>query len=200
MPRLMIASLLTLVFCLAVRSAVAQVSDVVTLDTGAGSPGATVDIPVYIRDVSGSPLGLDQPSGSRIQAYSIKVDYSPAASIQSVTFARAGVIASLTPTFETSPTSPGSISAIATFQESTNLIPFTLNAAAPGDQIGVLHFIIAVGAVAGTVSLTLDPTLTQLSNEGGTLNETVTATDLTLVNGSITVSGTPVQLQSFDVQ
>ena len=34
------------------------------------------------------------------------------------------------------------------------------------------------------VTLTLDPTLTQLSNQGGTTSETVSNATLTLVNGS----------------
>jgi hypothetical protein len=200
MPRLI--SLLALTFCIAIHSAFAgTVADTVTIGTGSGLPGANVDVPIHIRDASGSVLGIDQPAGSRIQSYSIKVDYSPAASVQSVTFARAGITAALTPTFESTPAAPGSISALDSFQESTNLIPFTSNAALPGDQIGVLHFVLAASAAPGSIALTLDTTLSQLSNEAGTTNETTTATNLTLVNGSITVNpSTPVRLQSFDVE
>lgn len=197
----LITCLFALVFCVATASAAVQPADVVTVGTGAGLPGASVDIPIFIRDTSGSPLGLDQPAGSHIQSYSITVDYAPAASIQSVTFARAGITAGLTPSFESSPSSPGSISAIATFSESTNPIPFTLNAALPGDQIGVLHFVIANGAAPGDVTLTLDAALTQLNNDSGTTHEAVATQNLTLVNGSLTVNpATPVRLQSFDVQ
>src|SRR5437660_6981403 len=122
-------------FCCAMlcgSSARAQVvvQDVVTLGSVGGLPGSTVDVPVYIRDVAGTPLGIDQPPGSRIQSYSIKVSYAPAASVQSVTFTRAGITAPLTPTFEASASAPGSISLLEPFQEATNLIPFTLNAAA----------------------------------------------------------------------
>src|SRR5437773_3147107 len=83
--------------------------------------GDTVDVPVYVRDVSGTPLGVDQPAGSKIQAFSIGVSYSPASAVQSVTFTRAGITAGLSPAFETSPGSAGSISWIAQFSESTNL-------------------------------------------------------------------------------
>src|SRR5690349_9745199 len=99
--------------------------DVITVGTGSGTAGGTVDIPVFIRDTSATPLGIDQPPGSRIQSYSIKVNYSPAASVQSVTFTRAGITQSLTPAFESSPSSAGSITLLDTFQENTNLIPFT---------------------------------------------------------------------------
>ena len=171
-----------------------QPSDVITI--GAGTPsGLTVDVPVFIRDVSGTPLGIDQPPGSRIQSYSIRVIYSPAAPIQSVTFSRAGITTPLTPTFESSPSSAGSISLLDTFQESTNLIPFTSNAPAPGNQVAHLIFTFAPSATPGTVvALILDPVLTQLTDQGGSAatRETVTNGRLTLVNGSITVpSGIP---------
>src|SRR5690242_11645326 len=82
------------------------VTDVVTIGTGTQT-GTSIDVPVYIRDTSGTPLGIDQPPGSRIQSYSIKVNYSPAASVQSVTFTRAGITSPLTPSFESSPASAG---------------------------------------------------------------------------------------------
>lgn len=191
-----------LLLCGAAISAFAAPADVITVGTAAGMPGATVDIPVFIRDTSGTPLGIDQPAGSRIQSYSIKVDYAPAAAVQAVTFVRAGITQSLTPVFESSPAAPGSISLLDTFQESTNLIPFTSNAPLPGDQIAVLHVTLAGNASPGSVTLTLDPTLTQLTDEAGSAatKETVGAGNLTLIDGSITVSpSTPVRLQSFEV-
>jgi hypothetical protein len=149
---------------------------------------------VYIRDTSGTPLGLDQPAGSRIQAYSIRVSYAPTTAVQSVTFARGGITAGLTPSAEFTPSSPDSISLIDAFDESTNLIPFTLDATAPGNQIGTLTFTLSPSATPGTViALTLDPTLTQLSNQGGTSSETVALGNLALVSGSITVTAPAVQ-------
>ena len=205
MPRpILVTSLLALIFCHPAQSLPPPPPDVVTVGTASAAAGAAVDVPVYIRDTSGTPLGIDQPPGSRIQSYSIEVDYSPAASVQSVTFARAGITQSLTPTFESSPAAPGAIGLLDTFSESTNLIPFTSNAALPGNQIGVLHFVIAAGATPGsTITLTLDPALTQLTDEGGdaATRETVAAGNLTLTNGSIAVTApTPVRLQEFEVK
>jgi hypothetical protein len=177
---------------LATSSALAAVviPDTVTVATVNGAAGATIDVPVYIRDASGSPLGLDQPPGSRIQAYSIKVTYAPASAVQSITFTRAGITSSLTPAFETSPASAGAISLLDSFQESTNLIPFTLDGALPGNQVAHLQVTLAQTATVGsTVTLTLDPTLTQLTDDAG---DSATAESsgnarLTLVNGAITV-------------
>ena len=89
------AALLAVGFCLLLRGpfAAAQPTpqDVVTVGSAIGPAGTTVDVPVFIRDTSGTPLGMDQPPGSKIQSYSIKVNYAPAASVQSITFTRAGI-------------------------------------------------------------------------------------------------------------
>jgi hypothetical protein len=204
MSRLIASSLAVILFA-AVRSASAAPTpaDILTVGTDAGAPNASVDVPVYIRDTSGTPLGIDQPFGSRIQSYSIKIDYSPAASVQSVTFVRAGITAALTPTFENSPSSAGSVSLLDTFSEATNLIPFTSNAPLPGNQIGVLHFVIANSATPGTITLTVDTTLTQLTDEGGSpaTKESTTNANLVLVDGAITITpATPVRLQLFEVR
>lgn len=161
--------------------------DVVTVGTVTAS-GSTVDVPVYIRDLSGTPLGIDQPAGSKIQSYSIKVDYSPAAAVSSVTFSRAGITTALGPSFESTPSSAGSTSLLDTFQESTNPIPFTLNGAVPGNQVAHLVFHLSPSVIPGsTITLSLDPTLTQLANDAGTTNETTSNANLALVNGAINI-------------
>ena len=166
-------------------------TDVITIGAGVQT-GSSVDVPVYIRDVSATPLGIDQPPGSRIQSYSLKVTYSPTAPIQSVTFSRAGITQPLTPSFESSPSSPGSITLLDSFQESTNLIPFTLNPPAPGNQVAHLVFTFAPTTSLATINLTLDPTLTQLSNDAGTTSETVPLGTLALVNSQITFMASDV--------
>jgi hypothetical protein len=170
--------------------ALVPTSDTVTVATVNAPQFSTVDVPVFIRDSSGSPLGLDQPAGFHIQAYAIKVNYAPAAAVQSITFTRGGVTTSLTPTFENSPSSPGSISLLDSFSEATNPIPFTLNGALPGNQVATLHVTLSNTATPGTIiTLTLDPTAATevLSNAGGTVSETVSNGSLTLVSGAITV-------------
>jgi hypothetical protein len=178
--------------------AAAQSQDVITVGTGSGAPNQVVDVPVSIRDVSGTPLGMDQPPGSKIQSYSLKVDYSPASAVQSVTFTRAGITQTLTPTFESSPSGPGTVSLLDTFQESTNPIPFTLNGAAPGNQVANLHFTLSAAAIPATaITLTLDPALTQLTDQAGsgTTKETTTAGNLALVPGVINITA-PVPAMS----
>lgn len=159
--------------------------DAVTVGTVTAA-GNIVDVPVYVRDVSGTPLGRDQAAGSMIQSFSITVDYSPAAAVQSVTFTRAGITASLSPAFESSPGTPGSITWTASFNESTNLVPFTLNAPPPGDQIAHLVFTLAPSAAPGSsIALSLGSG-TVLSNQAGTIGE-APPSSLTLVSGAINI-------------
>src|SRR5438045_2432857 len=96
--------------------------DVITVGTATATSN-TVDIPVSVRDVGGTPLGVDQPAGSKIQSFSIKVTYAPASAVSSVTFTRAGITASLSPTFESSPSGSGTISWLATFAEGSAAVP-----------------------------------------------------------------------------
>jgi len=159
--------------------------DTVTVGTVTAS-GNTVDVPVYVRDVSGTPLGRDQAAGSRIQSFSITVDYAPAAAVQSVTFTRAGITAPLSTPSEGSPGTPGTISWFASFDEATNLVPFTINAPAPGDQVAHLVFTLSSSAAPGSsITLTLGSG-TLLSNQAGTLGE-APPSSLTLVNGAINI-------------
>lgn len=186
-------SLSLLVILLALPAA-AQTADTVTVGTVSAAAGSTVDVPVFIRDASGTPLGVDQPPGSRIQSYSLTVHYAPTSAVQAVTFTRGGITASLTPAFESSPSSAGTISLLDTFSESTNLIPFTSNAALPGNQVAILHVTVAPTATVGsTITLTLDPALTQLTDQGGNAStkESVANANLVLVSGAINVT-TPV--------
>jgi hypothetical protein len=185
-----IAFLIAVVMMLPAAPAAAQPTpqDVITVGTATGAPNTVVDVPVYIRDTSGTPLGIDQPPGSRIQSYSIKVNYTNASMVSSVTFTRAGITQSLTPTFEASPSGPGTITLLDTFSEGTNLIPFTSNAALPGNQVAHLRFTLNGTATPGsTITLTLDPTLTQLTDQMGSpaTRETTTAGNLLLVPGAI---------------
>ncbi len=194
------ASVITLSFVCLVALLVApcaSAQDVITVVTVPAS-SSTVDVPVYIRDVSGTPLGRDQPAGAKIQSFSIRVIYSPASAVQSVTFTKAGITSGLQ-SFESSPASGNTISLLETFQESTNPIPFTLNAPPPGDLVA--HMVVTLSAAAqpgSSISLTLDSSaLTQLANEGGSTKETVANGNLSLVSGAINIPPLTVAILPF---
>ena len=182
-------TLITLLLCGLMPSIAHAASDVITVGSATAST-TTVDIPISIRDVSGTPLGMDQPAGSKIQSFSVKVTYAPAAAVQSVSITRAGITQSLTPSFESKPSTSNSISLIETFTESTNPIPFTLNAAAPGNLVARMTFTLSSSATPGSsITMTLDTTASTLTDQGGSAatKETVANGNLSLVNGTITI-------------
>lgn len=185
-----VLGLLAAVLC---PQATARAQDVATIATVATS-GSAVTVPLYVRDVGGTPLGRDQATGARIQGLSFRVSYSPASAVTSVNITRAGITASLTPMFETTVPSGNTISYIGSFNESSNLIPFSVDGAAPGDQVLQMLVNLSASATSGTViSLTIDPSpaVTVLSNQSGSLTETASNGNLTLADGSITVVAPP---------
>lgn len=170
--------------------------DAVTVGT-VNTSTSTVDVPVYIRDVAGTPLGRDREPASHIQAYSIKVRYSPASAVTSATFTRSGATAGLSPSFESAPKTSDSVSLLGTFPQSTNPIPLVLGAPAPGTKIGNIRLLLSAAAVPGTtIALVLDPSLTQLTDEGGTAatKETPANGRLSLVDGAVHVQQPPLTL------
>jgi RHS repeat-associated protein len=172
----------------------ANAADSITVGT-VGATGNTVDVPVYIRDLSGTPLGRDQATGSKIQSLSIKVAYSPASSVSAVTFTRTGITSGLSPTAAFSPSTTSSVSLVDTFQESSSLIPFTLNASAPGDLVAHLVFTLNGSASPGSaIAITLDPSVTLLSDEGGNTSESPANGTLALVDGAINI---PLQMTTI---
>lgn len=185
--RLALAALFIVANVLLAGAAAAQ--DTIQVGS-ATADGPTVAVPVHLHDASGTPLGMDRPPASRIQAFSITVNYSPASAVSSVTFTRAGVTSGLTPVFETSPGGGGSVSILASFQQSTNPISFTLDGGAPGDLIADLVFTLSPDATPGSdITLSLDAETTQLTDEGGSgaTKETAGNGGLALIDGSIHV-------------
>jgi hypothetical protein len=177
--------LLGALFVLAVS---ASAQDVLTIGSGTGQNGGTAAIRVSIRDIGGTSLGVDSGVGNRIQGFAFKVLF-PTEIVTSVTFSRHGVAASITPLYETALQGSGWSSAIVSFNETSNPIGFHLNAVAPGDSIGMLTVAIRADAPIGSVAaLVLDPPSATLSNQAGTVRETVAGGNLSLVNGSVTVS------------
>lgn len=158
--------------------------DVLTIGSGSAASGGTVSIPISIRDVTGTALGTDAGTGNRIQGIAFKVMF-PASQVSAISFTRAGVIASLTPLYETTLQGSGWLSYVASFSELTNAIPFPPNTNA---QVGTLSVTLSAQPAAGsTIPLTLHPPSAVLSNQAGSTVETIAAGTLSLVNGSISV-------------
>jgi hypothetical protein len=179
-------SSIAVVMMLAAASGLSQ--DVVTIGSGSGPPGAVVYVPVSILDRNGTPLGIDQSSGSRIQGFAFKVTF-PTNIVQSVGFTRGGILNGLTPVHEATLQGTGWTSYLASFAESSSPIPFDLNISAPGNTIGTLVVTIASGATPGTTAaLRFDSPGVALSNQSGSIPENVSNAALALVHGSLSVT------------
>jgi hypothetical protein len=186
MPRMRKALLPALLLLVSGLSLHAQ--DVLTLGSEFAPAGGTATIPISLLDRSSTPLGIDQGSSNRVQGIAFKVRY-PTELVASVSFTRAGVAAQVTPLFATALQGSGWSSCLIVFHEATNPVPFTLNAPAPGDRIGTLTVVVRGDAPAGSVArLILDPPGAMLSNRTASTRETVRDGNLSLVNGSITVT------------
>ena len=162
--------------------------DVLTIGSTFAKKNTVVEVPVYLRDVSGSYIGGERAAGAKIQALGFRVRISPATAVNSVSFSRRGVFAGKTPLYELVMTPPGSTSSVGyvvSFAESTNPIPLTLDKAAPGDPIGVL--VIAVGNSDATQLKVSFDNNAMLSNQAGSGVETVGNGYLSLVNGVVTI-------------
>jgi hypothetical protein len=181
------ALLLTL---LAVSEGRAQDTLTIGSATVTRGPGV-VAVPIHLRDAAGTPLGVDQPAGSRIQAFSVRISWSPASAVKSVSFGRAGILKGLTPMFETTVPGTGTISWLAVFPEASAPVPFTLNAPLPGDRIATLLVTLDGSAAAGgSVAFAMDPSseVTTLSNQAGTVSETMGGGSLSLVDGLLSLA------------
>jgi hypothetical protein len=164
-------------------------SDVLTIGTLSAQRGTVAAVPVYIRDVSGTPLGMDQAAANRIQGIGFKVSYSPASAVSAATFTRAGVLQGLTALYETVLTPAGAVGYVASFAQSTNPVPLVINAAAPGNLIGYLNLTIPQSVAGGTtITLTVDSINAALSNQTGAVIETGNNGKLAITNGSVSVT------------
>src|ERR1051325_10263416 len=84
-------------------------TDVVPVGSATAN-GNNVDIPVFVRDVGATPLGVDQAAGWKFQSYTVMVPYPAESAISSAAFTRAGSPGGLSRSFESSPSTSGSIS------------------------------------------------------------------------------------------
>jgi len=168
---------LPVAFALLLSAFSAGAQDVLTIGTGSAATGASAQVPISILDRSGTPLGND---ATAIRGFAFKVMFDEDA-VTSMTFARAGIAASTPVFFESTLQGDGWISVVVSFSQPLTL---DLNTIAPGNPIGTLN----VNATS-TTSLRFDPPGAVISNQTGSVLETVAAGNLALVNGSVTITG-----------
>jgi hypothetical protein len=174
----------------------AAVTDVLTIGTVSISSGTgQVRVPIFIQDNTGTSLGRDQLTGFRISGFVLQVTYgsnscidTPASASQRIDLT-GGILATQSADFDNRPkVANTSQTWFYSSAEANGIIPFTLDAPAPGDQIGAMVFNLT-GCSAGTINLVITTTggaAAKLnSDNGGT--ETVGNGGLSVVNGAINI-------------
>lgn len=163
-------------------------SDTATIGAGGStSAGNVVNVPIFVRDESATPLGIDRPPGSRIQGLAFRVDFPPG-TVTAASIAPSGITAGLTPLFGPSSNfAANSVNYLVSYAEAGNAIPFTLDGAPPGNAVAQLSFTLAPNAPVGVYALTFN-TASELSNQAGTVAENVGNGGLVLVSGSFGVT------------
>lgn len=136
-------------------------------------PGATVVVPLYVRDFSGTPLGGDAGTGFKIQNLAVTLTYSPAGVVSAVDVERAGVTAALTPLFETEVASGNLHSWVVAFDEGTSMMPLTVDATSPGDQVAEIRVTLAPSLPPNAVVTLGVVAPTALGNQPGTVAESL---------------------------
>ena len=179
----------SVVLSLVAMSATAQAPQCeVRVGSARAGAGKTVVLPLTVRDSQGTPLGWERPFGERVQGISLRVQALPAQAVRSIVVRRAGITADLAPLFETRPAGRGSASLLVSFEEATDLVPLTASGRG-GQQVAAVEVQLAAGLAPGTViELRLDPGVTVLSNQGGTVAESAANGWLRLVDGRIEVT------------
>lgn len=185
----------------AAQGAAQSVTDVLTIGT-VTTPLVTgqIEVPIYIQDNTGTPIGRDRGPGLRIAGIAFQVVYggggsmtnpcidTPAVQGQRIDLT-GGILASQNADFDQRPkVANTSQSWLYQSAETNGLIPFTA-AAAPGDKVGSMVFNLTA-CPAGSINLvitTMGPAEALLANSDSTTTETVANGGLTVVNGAINV-------------
>ncbi len=142
---------------------------------------------VWVVDADGTPLGWDRLAGERIGALAFRVRALPAAAVAAVGVHRAGVLAGASPLFEARPTAADGASLVVSFDLARN--PILLGTGNGKRQVvAALEVTLRRGVPPGTrIELRLDPEVTALANQAGTVSETPANGWLRLRDGLIVV-------------
>jgi hypothetical protein len=173
-----------------------EAQDVLAVGSVEAAAGATVAVPVTIRDLAGTPLDEGDGADLEIQGFAFRLDFAPAAAVAAVDFQQAGVTAGHEAVFPIIQPAADHIVVLLSFDEATDPLAFTLDAPAPGDVVGELVFELSPVVPPGTVvALSFEAATATLVNDSATLSEAVGAGTLAVVGGSL---ATPLFADGFE--
>ncbi len=189
------AALTSAVLVASAAEVAAQATDVLTIGTVNVSSGTgQVEVPIFIQDNTGTPIGRDQGAGLRISGFAMQVVYGPNSCIDTPASASlridlaGGILASQSADIDSRPKVVNtSQSWIYSSAETNGLIPFTA-APAPGDRIGAMVFNLT-SCPAGPINLVITTTggsAATLQSDSA-VSETVSNGGLSVTNGAINI-------------
>ena len=157
-------------------------------------PGSMVVMPLYVRDVSGTLLGVDVGPSFLIQDFGITVEVDPPGAITAIDVERAGITAALSPLFETEFSAGNRHTWIIAFDETTATVPFSLDAPAPGDLVAELWITLADSFLPPNTVLVDVVSPSALGNQPPGLPQT--AFSESAENGFLSLSGGTITLMT----
>jgi len=163
--------------------------DALLIGAATGARGAVVEVPIYVKDAEGTPLGEEYVFGQNIQGFAFQIQYEPAEAVASIRAVRSGLTQELSAPYETRRATGNTVSYLMASSEGAQRISGLTGA---GGEVARLIVQIAETADANsTIDLRFTPAKTMLSNTAGTILETTANGGLALANGSIAVTGDP---------
>ena len=189
------AALTSAVLVAGAAEVAAQATDVLTIGTVSVSSGTgQVEVPIFIQDNTGTPIGRDLGSGLRISGFGMQVVYGPNSCIDTPASGSlridlaGGILASQSADVDSRvKVANTSQSWLYSSAEPNGLIPFT-GAPLPGDRIGAMVFNLT-GCPAGPINLVITTTGAAAATltSGSAVSETVGNGRLSVTNGAIEI-------------
>lgn len=183
---------------LVAAGAVASSADELAVAEVLGAAGTQAVVPVYVRDVGGTLLNEGDGADNEIQSFAFQVLF-PQAFVDAATFVHAGVTLGRNAFFSQVTPGSGSLYVLKAFNEASDPLAFTLDAPAPGDQIGSILISIDAATPSGTaIDLQLQAFNAALIDASATESETVANGQLLLRHGRIVVGSQQIFGNGFE--
>lgn len=151
-------------------------------------PGATLRLPIELRDRTGTPLGAERGAGERVQGFALRIRCVPCTGVAKLSVERAGELTLHQPLFEARPAAGDGASLLVSFDEV--IAPLSLGGGVRRARAEVAAVVVTLARTApfgSRIELRLDPSSTGLSNQAGTIAETTQNGWLELIDGEILV-------------
>jgi hypothetical protein len=152
--------------------------------------GAVVNVPVYLRDSTDTPLGPERARDAQIDGIALRIRFVPVTPIVAARFLSSAEQRLPPARLEVAPRTADGISYLVVRPCGSGLardLCFSASTSTP-QPIAVLELTLARRLPSGSrIELTLDPAVSVLSNAAGTLSESVANGFLVLRNGVVEV-------------